>query len=60
MRRKRERRRLAPERAGACESSPDHRAMAAMYAVKIADRYHTAFQQADVADVRAHARDVKF
>ena len=48
MRRESERRGLAAERLGARKRGADHRAVAAMHAVEIADRHHGAVQRPDI------------
>ena len=52
-------RRLAAERTGALERGPDHRAMAAMHAVEIADRHHGAGQRTAGDPLRAAADDME-
>ena len=67
MRREGQRRRLAAKRLGARQRGADHRAVAAMHAVEIADRHHGAVERPDVetlidalrAALRAFKGDVK-
>ena len=59
MRRESQRRGLAAERLGARQGRPDHRAVAAMHAVEIADRHHGAVQRPDIDGLRAVARDME-
>ena len=59
MRREGQGRHLALERAGALERGADHRAVAAMHAVEIADRQHGALQRPDIERLRAVARDME-
>ena len=59
VRREGQRRRLALERAGALERGADHRAVAAVHAVEIADRQHGALQRPDIERLRAVARDME-
>jgi hypothetical protein len=60
MRREGQSRGLAPERLGARASGADHRAVAAVHAVEIADRHHRAVQWADIDALRAVARDMEW
>src|SRR6185312_5678680 len=59
MRREGQRRRLAPEAACAGKRRADHRAMAAMHAVEIADCDHSTLQRAGVAFSRIRAHNMK-
>ena len=59
VRREGQRRGLAAERPGALQRGADHRAMAAMHAVEIADRHHGAGQRAAGDRLRAAADDLE-